>query len=379
MRRLLTLALLVSAPAFAGFSWRIQVTLDHTEVGAGVENESSFPVALTPSDASLKTVANGGKVSSSLGADILAYSDSACTAQLPTELESYDGASGITVLWVRISTLSYTANGSIYICTGNASPPSRTTGVWDSNFVGVWHFPNGTTLSVLDSTINANAGSPIGAITPTSGRIDGAVNAVTAGLNNYINVADSASLRIAGQLTISAWVNQTARNGNGSLIAQKRNNTSPCSTDYNYGLWIQGNGQAMFQFGSDCNGGGVDTGSAVPLSAWAHIAVTVNESVATKFIFYLDGAQNSTPAYNETMPSSGTAPVGLLNYNFEAGEYFLNGSADEIRISNIARSAGWISTEYKNQSNPGNIGSPGFATFGSWVPLGTSQGYQILM
>jgi hypothetical protein len=38
---------------------------------------------------------------------------------------------------------------------------------------------------------------------------------------------------------------------------------------------------------------------------------------------------------------------------------------DEVRVSNIARSAGWISTEYRNQSNPGNLGAPGFYAVGA--------------
>ena len=30
----------------------------------------------------------------------------------------------------------------------------------------------------------------------------------------------------------------------------------------------------------------------------------------------------------------------------------MNGALDEVRISNIVRSAAWISTEYNNQSSP---------------------------
>jgi hypothetical protein len=37
-----------------------------------------------------------------------------------------------------------------------------------------------------------------------------------------------------------------------------------------------------------------------------------------------------------------------------------NGLLDELRISNTARSSGWIATEYNNQLNPGafvNVGA----------------------
>ena len=38
---------------------------------------------------------------------------------------------------------------------------------------------------------------------------------------------------------------------------------------------------------------------------------------------------------------------------------------DEARISNIARTADWVLTEYNNQFDPGNIGSAGFLTIGN--------------
>lgn len=37
----------------------------------------------------------------------------------------------------------------------------------------------------------------------------------------------------------------------------------------------------------------------------------------------------------------------------------LNGSLDEIRLSNVARSASWITAEYNNQSSPSTFYSVG--------------------
>jgi hypothetical protein len=36
---------------------------------------------------------------------------------------------------------------------------------------------------------------------------------------------------------------------------------------------------------------------------------------------------------------------------FNSGVYFA-GSIDEVRVSSIVRSANWVTTEFKNQSNP---------------------------
>ena len=34
------------------------------------------------------------------------------------------------------------------------------------------------------------------------------------------------------------------------------------------------------------------------------------------------------------------------------GTGYFNGALDEVRISDVERSAEWVSTEYNNQSNP---------------------------
>jgi trimeric autotransporter adhesin len=49
--------------------------------------------------------------------------------------------------------------------------------------------------------------------------------------------------------------------------------------------------------------------------------------------------------------------AGNVNYfgTDGGGGDYLNGILDEVRISKIARSAGWITTEYRNQNAPGTF------------------------
>jgi hypothetical protein len=46
-------------------------------------------------------------------------------------------------------------------------------------------------------------------------------------------------------------------------------------------------------------------------------------------------------------------------WRFGGGGYFYHGLIDELRISNTVRSAGWIATEYNNQSSPSTFLSEG--------------------
>jgi Concanavalin A-like lectin/glucanases superfamily/zinc-ribbon domain len=84
-------------------------------------------------------------------------------AQIPShEIEKYVATTGEIEMWVRIPTLSVSADIVIYMYYDNrmiSSSQEQKTGVWDSNYQGVWHFPNGTTLSPNDSTSNGNNGT----------------------------------------------------------------------------------------------------------------------------------------------------------------------------------------------------------------------------
>ena len=128
MRRLL-LALLCCLPAFGAWNYSAALTYNSTLTGSA--SSSNFPALVSATNNSLCLTSNGthaGYVQSSTGADIEFFADSGLTTQLASEIESYSG-SGATcsvVAWVLIGTLSISANGTVYIAVGNASPPSRT-------------------------------------------------------------------------------------------------------------------------------------------------------------------------------------------------------------------------------------------------------------
>jgi len=82
--------------------------------------------------------------------------------------------------------VSHSSDTVFYMFYGNSSvttDQSNKTGVWDSSFKGVWHLPNGSTLSASDSTSNGNNGTNHGASAAT-GKIDG--SASFNGTSNYI-------------------------------------------------------------------------------------------------------------------------------------------------------------------------------------------------
>ena len=100
---------------------------------------------------------------------------------------------------------------------------------------------------------------------------------------------------------------------------------------------------------------------------WHHIAFTLS---GTSVYIYIDGATPPGYIWNGAPPSSYltsqpfTLPstpntsglpiwIGHARQTFwVTGSAYFNGSIDEVQISNIDRSSGWIVTEYNNQASP---------------------------
>src|SRR5215469_6656960 len=129
------------------------LSVDHTQVPS---NQSNFPVLVNFTDNNFATVANGGKVQNSSGFDIGFYADNNAATKLAWEMERYTATSGEVIAWVKLPTVSSTSpNTTFYVFYDDPTintDQSNPTGVWDANYLGVYHLKDGTTLSVADST-----------------------------------------------------------------------------------------------------------------------------------------------------------------------------------------------------------------------------------
>ncbi|MDP3245052.1 MAG: LamG-like jellyroll fold domain-containing protein [bacterium] len=211
------------------------------------------------------------------------------------------------------------------------------TGVWDSNYKGVWHLPNGTTLSANDSTTNAINGTVTGA-TAAAGQIDGVAS--FNGVGNYISMPLTKT-SIGSMPTISMWIRPTGAqstigifqvadglSSQGPWILIQRN--SPTSV-----RWYLNSNWRITQYIND------DT--------YYHITLSYD---GTTWRAYKNGVADGTYVGTLGFDNGGTTWLGN-GYN----GYF-NGLFDEVRISNTPRSAAWIAASYKSETDA-------FNTFGS--------------
>jgi len=336
------------------FSYKRSITIDHTKVNnnTGGSAQTDFPVMVKISDATFKTVGNGGNVQNSNGYDIAFYSDSAGTTPLTWETDYYDGTNGIYWGWVKIPSLSATSDTVIYVFYGDASIStfqSTASNVWTSSYRVVYHFPNGTSLSASDSTSNAYTGT-ITAATAGAGQVDGGV--VTSSSHYVTSPTITAP---SGSVTMSAWF-KTSSTGTYQMIISaintaqyevRINDTNKAEVVFNY----PGPGSTVYT---------TITGSTTMTDgAWHYIAATYD---GTNVRLYVDGAQvGSTSASGYADPFTVFRVGGRYNDN----SFPFNGTIDEARIHTNAKSANWIVTEYANQNSPAT-----FFTLGAETAVG---------
>jgi RHS repeat-associated protein len=346
-----------------GYSFRRAIEIDHRKIPN--TDQANFPLLISGTYAFLATTANGGGVTNSNGYDIIFTSDAAGTNILPFEREFYSPSNGAVSYWVQVPTLSHTADTLIYMFYGNGNitaDPSNKTGVWDTNFKGVWHLANGSPLDATDSTSNSNNGASYGPVGST-GKIGGAAS--FSGSNQYIDVGNGTSLQITGSaITVEAWINTSESNPNQwkrILVKETPGNADPFIA---YGFDRVANTNFVgFGVSHGAAGTNVTANSITPLvlGAWTHIVGTYDGSSVK---VYLNGTLNAQAATSGAIGGT-TQDVVIGADTANSSEYF-NGLIDEARISNVARSADWIAAEYNNQNSPATFYSVGIADVNGW-------------
>jgi hypothetical protein len=323
---------------------------------------SNYPVEVQGTYSYLATVANGGLVQNASGYDVGFFTDNTCGTKLAWQTEIWTAASGVVTYWVKLPTVSKTTSTTFvmaYDAGSVTTDQSNATGVWDANFKGVYHLPNGTTLTTLDSTSNAVNGSnhSTGA---GAGKIDGdgvftgsQSLGCSLGGSSYIRTSTPATTATTS-VTLSAWVNTTLNSQEGQTVLYNGSDNS----SNGYGMFVNQEGVTtghMFVlYGAIA---WWDTGTTVTAAAWHYMVLTIN-AAGTVGTAYLDGTSLGT----HTFPSAANTPtlmtaIGCSDYASANREFY--GSLDELRVSNSIRNADWIATDYASQNSPATFYSVG--------------------
>jgi len=379
------------------FTYRKSITVRAGQVSTGPH--TNFPMLVSMTDLDLRTTANNGKVASyDAGTNdprdivFMALDDTTCggagtaPCRLNHEIEAYVQTTGQLVAWVRLPSIN---NGTvIYMYYGNSCMTASTqnaTGVWDANYRGVWHLsqnPTGVAPQMRDSTANAYNGTAVGSF--VAGDQQAAV--INGGLNfdsiNNDEIRISAANVGTTSVTVSAWIRVksftettfSAAPGNLGAVAFSTRNldcdvsptlvVSPASggAGTQYGLVFNNDSCAIAM--------GAKGATAISLNTWYYAVGTFSRTGTPPFAgtwnVYLNGTLNNALANNFNLAGTATGNFTGATWRLAnnpqwptPGVQTSNVILDEVRVSNTVRSAGWIRTEYNNQSVPPSFYSVG--------------------
>ncbi len=314
--------------------YRKQITIEESEV-SGTSNHTDFPILVNFTDVDFKDTINSGHVGRADGGDILFTSDDGQT-QLDHEIEKYDPTTGELVAWVRIPDLNYHIDTPIFVYYGNtASATQVPTGVWDSNYSGVYHLQDSYTLDaddVKDSTINAKDGTVDPAlISQVDGKIDKAQ--YFDGTGNNIGIGDV--LGGAANGTVSAWIRH-----DGTIGTANERYVSVGSS-----MFIRHDGDGALTF-------------AVKLDGAYELVKSDDGVISAGVWYYVTGSWDGTTSrvYLNGVELDSSTPSGVMDTStgssIASSAAPLTGDIDEARVSQVARDTSWILTEYNNQNSP---------------------------
>ncbi|MHA2343272.1 MAG: DUF2341 domain-containing protein, partial [Candidatus Hodarchaeales archaeon] len=342
------------------------LTIDYTKV-SGSSNLINFPVLFNITDSDLHDDVQSN------GNDIAFYDG---TNWLDHEIElfnqDFNGTHAQLVTWVRIPSLSTSVDTDITMYYGNSTMGSQeySYGVWEKNYVDVCHLnsaPTGIANDVFDSTFYRNDGITNGSMNATN-LVKSKIGMGFAldGIDDFINISESSSLdSVSDEGTLSLWINweNVSKTGEYQRIMTTSNRFNMQSPTHKDGFeWaVNENGHTFFY-----PWGGNSSNYNYKLNPftnkiWHHLIITFNYSNRNVTMF-LDGSQLT---FDYIYADTGWTQLAKLkdwlwgaSVNVTQLGHF-EGLFDEIRVSNIVRSANWITTEYANQNDPSSFYSIG--------------------
>lgn len=241
-----------------------------------------------------------------------------------------------------------------------------------------------TPISATGTTLTA---TQIGAITSTtfiraqvtSGSCSGSSNTVTLEVNNalafdgtgdFVNIGNNASLNFTSNFTIESWL---------FVPASPKYSINTIFSKKNPGVWTG----YMFGFNNyettdlkltfECgNSFAISSTKTLNTGSWNHVAIVVSNN-GTLGTFYINGSFVGNNSILLTNASSFNEFIGTMS-SASGGMYSLQGSLDELRIWNVARTQQEIIDNMDNPLTGSETGLVAYYDFDQGIPGGNNTG-----
>jgi hypothetical protein len=316
------------------WNYRKLITINSSQVESTLSN---FPVLINlASDSNLVAYAKAD------GDDIAFVLDSDNT-QLNHEIELYNDITGELYAWVNITSLSSTVDTMIWMYYGNPSCSSQQNPeyVWDSDYVGVWHFSE-ESGTVYDSTSNDIDVSPTGDLTYLqTGQVGNSLR--FGGSNDFLSCSDKNALDLTGEFSVSLWFKPYSISS--GVILTKGKQVLYGNQNYQVGTGSAGTKMRVHigftNAESDVHNMNINT--------WYYLSYTFDDST-NDVIFYKDGYVFDTATLS--IPMTTNDEIFMIGGGESNGNDWSTAFFDELRLSKTTRSQGWINTSYNMMNSP---------------------------
>lgn len=257
---------------------------------------------------------------------------------LPFHLERYDSLLHEALAWVKIPEIAANGKTEFWLYCGNpaAERAGDAKASYDADTILTYHFAD-SNAAPADATSLGNS-SPVPATTVGALIGDG----LRLGTPTPVTLPASASLNWSegAALTWSAWVKLTSMEPNAAIFSRREAGRSFVIGADNGTPFVLVNGQRAA------------ASAPLPPNTWHHLAVTAESGKVTLFV---DGE----PVGNVASALPALNSVAILGA--EAGQPTVKGELDELEISRMARSPGFIKFAAISQSGEKAAGLIGFS------------------
>jgi len=315
-------------------------------------NEDTLPAEMLLSTGSYPALSTGG--------DIRFSSDSSGNVQLSLEIVSFT-LDGSAELWVKVPSISSSVNTTIYVWyskTGETQPAEDASygkeSVWNDDYMMVHHMSGSTYTDLDDSTSYDNdVIDDVGTITyNNTGKIGDSI--LVAGSTDFLEIDESSSLNPT-VLTLQAWIYSTSTASNDGFVSkmdEDSNNTRGYSLKYYYDA-------PALSIGDGDDDPDLAHQTDITLNAWRSLSGTFQENNSTNTRIWYEGVKSNS---GMSVEMSGSANEGMVlgrRYTDDSSGDDFEGAIDEVRLTDVILSDGWITSEYKNLNAPSTFSVEG--------------------
>jgi len=323
------------------FSYYKMITVESGYIDNSLDN---FPVLVNSTNATLIAKCDGG--------DSVRFLSLDNTTEFAYEIEEWN-VGGFSI-WVNISeTLTSGSDYSFLMYYGNAgaSDNQNPTGVWDGDYLAVWHMN-----SLLDSTSDDVDLTNSGADSGSTGKVGDCYRFIFANSDYMYHPTFLDVIPVSDKLTFETWAYHESDTADFQHYFSKQN--IPSQDRFRLGRITTDDFLQLYVEGTNDGDTATDTVATID-NDW------------TYQVGKYDGT-NNLRIYRNTVETIGGNSLGLLRDGTDTHFYigcwvtaaaYMDGYLDEFRVSDIVRNDSWIKACFHTQNQSSHLGD--FLSWGS--------------